>query len=126
MKLIKTLSFIALGAALTTATFADPGKGHGQGHGNAGNYSGSYPPGLSSKPHGLEKQNKTPEGWSKGKKKGWMKCRKGDNSCSEWSAKHPDWNTKNPEWKRNHQEWDNNYREWRKNNCRFIDGKWNC
>lgn len=36
------------------------------------------PPGLASKggaesPHGLEKQEKMPHGWSQGKKQGWMR-----------------------------------------------------
>lgn len=36
----------------------------------------AVPPGLAGKggatfPHGLQKQNKVPYGWSKGKKKGW-------------------------------------------------------
>jgi hypothetical protein len=77
---------IILSFFITTASNAGPGnsggghgqgQSHGQGHQNAGDFGGGgdLPPGLQKrgKPYGLEKQNKTPSGWSKGKKKGWHK-----------------------------------------------------
>jgi hypothetical protein len=87
MKIFKMLSFVALGVSLTVTAFADPGMGRGGGNNYNQNYQGgrSYPPGLSNSPHGLMKQEKTPYGWSRGKKRGWTCTRYGtDNRCLHW------------------------------------------
>lgn len=76
MKTLLAYSFLM--AALISVSFANPpaGVGGGKGQGNSGFGSitgGSMPPGLQNKgtPPGLQMQNKTPHGWSKGRKEGW-------------------------------------------------------
>jgi hypothetical protein len=68
--------------------------GIGQGHGNSsfGSVTGSaMPPGLQNKgtSPGLQMQNKTPHGWSQGKKEGWKKYH------GKFKNKHPNKKTKN-------------------------------
>ena len=81
MKIIVACSFI-VAILLSAPSFANPPAGvGGQGKGNTGVGSvtkGVVPPGLQNKaiPQGLQMQNKTPTGWTKGKKKGWNKQQK--------------------------------------------------
>lgn len=67
---MKTLftSFLIVTALMSVTCFADTV------HGNV-------PPGLQNKamPHGLQMQNKTPNGWNKGEKEGWEKNRHDNN-----------------------------------------------
>jgi len=60
-------------AVLSSAVLADPRGGGNSGINNINN--SSIPPGLSGRgtPHGLSMQNKTPYGWSQGRKMGWKK-----------------------------------------------------
>ncbi|MBI2792935.1 MAG: hypothetical protein HYX61_13395 [Gammaproteobacteria bacterium] len=70
---------IILGFFATSIVNANPPANKGMGKGKANvteNFNSSdTPPGLQkrSTPYGLEKQSKTPYGWSKGKKTGWHK-----------------------------------------------------
>ena len=62
---------VALG--LAGPVWAAP-KGHGHGGSQHEGAPASQPPGVARKvimPHGLQKQDKTPAGWSKGEKRGW-------------------------------------------------------
>lgn len=56
-------------------TFANPPAGKGPGSHGFGTGVSNMPPGLQQKglPPGLNKNNKTPYGWSQGKKTGWHK-----------------------------------------------------
>ena len=73
------ICLIILGLFASNIVNAKPPGHRGMGHGKAnvtenGDRS-DMPPGLQKrgKPYGLEKQSKTPYGWSRGKKKGWHK-----------------------------------------------------
>jgi hypothetical protein len=70
------IASIGLMIMLSGIAFAGP-HGEGVGHGNArvGSVTRGVPPGLQSKglPRGLRMQNKTPYGWSQGRKVGWTR-----------------------------------------------------
>ncbi len=73
---MKSLIVMSLIVTLVSGTvFAKvQGGGGGRGARNLGPATtGVMPPGLqhNGMPHGLNKQNKTPYGWSQGQKKGW-------------------------------------------------------
>lgn len=71
MKYVLAL-FSLMFALFSQCVLADPPGGRGP-HAMGG--VAGTPPGLQGEalPHGLSKQNKTPPGWSKGRKRGWYK-----------------------------------------------------
>lgn len=73
MKTLIACSF-GIAALISVTSFANPHGGFGgAGHGNAGfgPAMGAMPPGLRGTPPGLKMLNKTPSGWSHGRKEGW-------------------------------------------------------
>lgn len=77
MKIILSAFTLVASILLSFTSFANHGIGSENSHGKTGFHSttGTMPPGLQKKemPKGLQMQNKTPHGWSKGEKEGWSK-----------------------------------------------------